>query len=101
MEINENILFVLALLSEKLNFDPVHRFLLKIWIHHLSPKQFWGIQSRLGLWICREAQSPCSAAFSNVTEGDPIAFDGAWDHRRNGSKLIGALENTRREKIIH
>jgi hypothetical protein len=38
IEINENTLFVLALLSEGQNFDPVHHFLREIAILHLSPK---------------------------------------------------------------
>jgi hypothetical protein len=49
--------------------------LLKIVIYYLSPKQLSHIQSRLGHWIYREAQLSCHRGFSNVAEGDPIAFE--------------------------
>jgi hypothetical protein len=46
----------------------------------------------------REKQGIRLNEFSNVTAGDPKAFDDPWYHRRNGSKLIGTLRDTRRKK---
>jgi hypothetical protein len=60
---NENALFVLAVLSDEPNLEAMHRFRPKIGIRHLSPKQFYRIQSRLGPWIYREAQVLRQAAF--------------------------------------
>jgi hypothetical protein len=69
-------------------------------IPQLSPKQFSGMPTRLRLWICKEAKLVGHAAISNVTEGDTITFNGAWDHMQNGSKLIRAPVDRRRKKII-
>jgi hypothetical protein len=93
-------LFVLALLSEGLNYRGVSRFLTKIGIRHPYERQFYYLQNSLSKWIYQEAQESANSALRRIHDGDVISFDRAWNHCRNGTKLFGTLCNSNQKHII-
>jgi hypothetical protein len=95
-----NVLFVLSLPSEGLSHAPVHRFLTKIRVRHCSERQFYRIQGTLGPWLHGQAKASCATALGQVAEDDYIGFDGAWNHNRGGSKLIGTLYDVTKGSVV-
>jgi hypothetical protein len=95
-----NVLFVLSLLSEGLSYGPVHRFLTKIHVRHCSQRQFYRIQRVLVPWLHRQGKASCETALRQVAEADHIGFDGAWNHNRGGTKLIGTLCNVSKPSVV-
>jgi hypothetical protein len=95
-----NVLFVLSLLSEGLAYAPAHRFLTKIRVRHCSERQFYRIQKALVPWLHMQGKTSCATALKQVGADEYIGFDGAWNHNRRGSKLIGTLCNISKRSVV-
>jgi hypothetical protein len=90
----------LSLLSDGLSYRPVHRFLTKIRLRHCSERQFYRIQRTLVPWLHQQAKKPCAATLKQFLKTDHVGFNGAWNHNRGGSKLIGTLCNASQKSVI-
>lgn len=91
--------FVLAVLSEGLNYESTNRFLAKVEIERCSKSTFFAHQAKLAPFIIEAAIESCKRARKLMTEDSCLSMDGSWSSRRHAQHCFVSLCDVITKKI--
>lgn len=99
-KIQNDISFCISLLSERLNFCSIERFLAKNNISILSESKFYYILNQLNQIIIDYSKQICEENFLSIKNNMILSFDSSWAHKRRSFQCFGALIDAISGKII-
>ena len=99
-EIQNDISFCISLLSKRLNFCSIERFLVKNNITICSESKFYFKINKFNDIIINYSKQICEQNFINMKSNSILSFDSSWAHKRRSFQCFRALFDAYSGKII-